>query len=370
MTSKIVLVLGLALAVGCSGSNGGTSSSSSGTGATSSTSVASSTAATSSSGTSGSVTVASASGSGTGNSTATTSTTGTSGAFTSVATSTVGSSGTSGSSGVTSSSSSSTGTTGLPTYCNGSQLSNAAGTFLVATYPKSDDIRTGCDSAFVGLTDGGANVYANLSGILDVDSYGDAGSAAVYTVFPAGCEDLGVGTGPSLTIAYSAPDGGTSVAASVASAANVALMWGVVTYIAAPYTSATGAHSGQAYLQDLSGAANSGISIYFPKASAPPIGGGAMPGQVGYPAAGLTRGEVVAISNLKWAPYLGQLQFDFQATSAATNLGTAQLPAAVTVTDAQIAPGASPAPSNIGMRVTVAGPNTVINSCPLILKSN
>ena len=253
-------------------------------------------------------------------------------------------------------------------YCNGSLLSNAGGTFLVGTYPKSDDVRTGCPTAFGGLVDAGT-VFAAVSGILDVDSYGDAGSSSVYAIFPAGCDDLGAGSAPALTDTHTVPDGGAvSVAAAISGGATVPLMWGEITFIDAPYTGMTGAHAGSAYIQDLSGASNSGVSIYFPKGSAPPMGGGgAAPGAVGYPAAGLHRGDVVALTNMKWSPYLGQVQFEFQATSAVFPNGTAPLPAAVTLTDSEIGVGVTPAPANIGMRVTVAGPATVADTCPWVL---
>jgi hypothetical protein len=287
-------------------------------------------------------------------------------------TSTSGSGSSSGSSSSSSSSSSSGGSSGATVYCNGSMLMNGGGTFFVATYPKSDDIRTGCAATFAGLTDGGANAFGDVSGILDVDSYGDAGSSAfVYTVYPSGCEDLGTGSAPVIPNAYATDGGGVSVATAVSGQSTVPLMWGVITFISAPYTTtSTGAqHSGTAYIQDITGGAGSGVSIYFPKASAPAANGGAAPGAVGYPMAGLHRGDVVGVTNVKWSPYLGQKQFEFQATSAIIPLGTSPLPASVNVTDAQIAPGAT-VPANVGMRVTVSGPNTVSDACPLILQSH
>ena len=161
-------------------------------------------------------------------------------------------------------------------YCNGVQLSDTASTAVyLATYPKSDEIRVNCTTAFDPIFDGGSFALTTLAGILDRNIY--AASGTLYTVWPAGCDDIDAGAAAAV-VGTTVPDGGTTVAAAITTGIGGATnipgpVYGIVTYIDAPYSDLTGGHSGQAWIQDLvpSGTmppAGSGVSIYFPTASA------------------------------------------------------------------------------------------------------
>ncbi len=258
-------------------------------------------------------------------------------------------------------------------YCNGIQLSDSASTAVyLATYPKSDEIRVNCDKYIDGYLDAGA-VLNSLAGILDRNTYVNTGT--LYTVWPAGCDD--VDAGPAGLIGGSVvPDGGTSVATAIAGAADVAgPLYGIITYINSPYSNATGGHSGTAWIQDLvpagaTPAPGSGVSIYFPKGSANDAGG---TGAGLYPATGISRGDVVAFTNLKWSPYvpttnttgLPQRQFEYQSSSTVTVIGQGTLPPAVPLSGADLQDAGA---AWMGMRIVqTTNPDTVVNSCPAAL---
>jgi len=324
------------------------------------------------------VALASACSSSTGGTTGTVSSGTTSGSTSGTGTGTGTTSGSSGTSGTT-------GTVDAGVNCNGIEFVTDAGAgtagtdVFLADYPKSDDIRDNCTTALIDpYLDAGAVLW-NLSGVLDVNT--NVVTGTIYTVWPAGCDDLDAGAAP--TAGPVVVDGGTTIAATlVAGKAGSATtftgpIYGVVTFISGPYSNDTGGHSGTMWIQDPVATgdmpvANSGVEIYFPKASANDAGATS----AGlYPATGSTRGDVVALTNLKWDPYKAegnttgqnQNELEFGTTSTMTVLGQGTLPPAVPLTATQIQ---SEGATYAGMRVVQTdGPDTVVNACPLPLQS-
>ena len=121
----------------------------------------------------------------------------------------------------------------------------------------------------------------------------------------------------------------------------------------------------------------SGVSLYFPKATANDGGytddGGPIAGL--YPAIPLQRGQVVALTNMLWDPYvpstdvdgLPQDQFEFQPTSILTVVGPGTLPPPVPLAGYQIMDAGA---MYMGMRVVqTTTPDLVVNACPAALFS-
>lgn len=259
---------------------------------------------------------------------------------------------------------SSTGTAGdAGAYCDGNQYTDATTTnIFLASYPKADEIRVNCDHAFDPFYNNDAGVIQALTGVLDSNI--GAKMPPIYAIFPSDCADLGATGDTFLTDGgYTAPAMFTTVAAGVSSASTVSLMLGVVTWTNGPYTSPTlGPKGGTIYIQDpvapgSTPGAGSGIAIYFPKGSLSQ-----------YPTGGLHPGQVITLSNLKWSPYMSkttsasQKQFEVQANSVVTLLGTTNLPPPVPVSASQIVPSAMP--QYLGMRVVqTGGPDTLVMAC-------
>jgi hypothetical protein len=253
---------------------------------------------------------------------------------------------------------------GTAGYCNGSQVQTAAcANVYVAIYPESSDIRAGCDSTFDSLSDAGTALPA-LGGILDTSSY--SSQAGLLTVFPSGCEDLGIGSAPVISAtAFTPPTGATTVAA-VRTAQAVTTVYGIVTYVDAPFYNTTTMASEDAllYLQDQPGASGtaplSGISVYIDDMWTTSTGTN------GYPDGGVTRGDVVSISGLTWSPYDGQDQLAWGSSAELTVLGTQPLPTAVSLSSSDIA--GTKGQQYLGMRITQSdAPDKVVSGCPAVL---
>jgi hypothetical protein len=297
--------------------------------------------------------------------------------------------GTTSGTGTGASTSGSSGTTsGTTIYCNGLELTDSsAATIFMATYPKSDDIRVNCDHAFdpyeIDAGSGSSATYfqlAELAGVLDRNT--NAPQGTLYSVWPAGCDDLDAGPGP--TGGTVVVDGGTTIAATLVAGNSGSAttfagpIYGVVTFVTAPYTSDTGAHSGSMWIQDpvaagSTPAPNSGVEVYFPSESANDAGAT----QAGlYPPISVVRGDVVAFTNLKWDPYAAktdiggaaQNELEFVATATMSLVGQGTLPPPVPLTGAELTADGG---MFMGMRVVQTdGPDTVTNTCPVALQSS
>lgn len=270
-------------------------------------------------------------------------------------------------------------TTGSSVYCNGVELTDSSSppvTVYLATYPKTDDIRLNCDTAFSAFAaDAGATI-PSLSGIIDINSNS---AQTLFSIFPAACGDVNAGTDPTPSGTPTQPSGSVSIASLRASdgagLSASTVVYGIVTWVEAPYASATsGVHSGNFYIQDPpladGGLADkSGIIVYWNKAQ---VSDG---GPVNYPSSGLAIGDAITLSGVAWSPYKGQQQLEVKATApTVTVIGQSALPPAVTLTASDIAAAAASATTAAafpyaGMRVTQVGPDTLVNGCPIALQS-
>jgi hypothetical protein len=216
-------------------------------------------------------------------------------------------------------------------------------------------------SSLVTAVDGGVifastGTFSQVAGIWDAYAY--ASTEPFNGVYPGGCDDLGIGTGPDGGV-FAVPDGGTTVAEAVASAQASGAdggsfnFYGVVTYVS-PWSDST---SGSLYVQDpvASGgqpAPYSGINLYVTS------GGGNLP------ATAPSRGDVVLLSGVLWSPYKGINEFELDYGSTLTTLGRSPLPPPVVVTGSQLAATSTALDKWKGMRVLDAESFTISSNCP------
>jgi hypothetical protein len=240
-------------------------------------------------------------------------------------------------------------------FCDGLGLASITGNaVLLETYLFLDEQSNGCYSQVQAESSG--SQLNSVGGIYDED----VSDNQVYfqaAIFPAACDDLGLGsyTGP-VGSSYSAPAGAYTVASAYGQA-GTRNIYGVVTAVA-PWSTT---YSGTLYLQDpatSSPAPMSGVAVYFPKADAASFGTPPV------------RGDVVEVTNATWSPYNGQAQFAAGTTTTVAVIGSAPLPVPVVVGSADVGPVSSAAQQYMGMRVTVSdapftvtgGPNA--GNCP------
>ncbi len=246
---------------------------------------------------------------------------------------------------------------GSVTYCDGIQVSSGSNDVYLLMYPESQDVAASCGTL---ATDAGFATSGTLHVVGGIwDSYAYAQSGAINGLYPGGCDDVGVGNGPTGG-SFTAPDAGMTVAAAVAAAKAApdggftADVYGVVTFVASGWG---GSNGGNFYVQDpvASGAPQpgSGVDIYF---------GSSLKNA---PANAPNRGDVVLLTGLSWSPYKGINEFGYQATSTMTTLGQSALPPPVSATAAQLAPTSTSLDAYKGMRVADTTDNfTISATCP------
>lgn len=254
---------------------------------------------------------------------------------------------------------------GTTTYCDGVELQNGggAGVYLVL-YPLALDVQDGC-SSLVTAVDGGVTfastgTFSQLGGVWDAYAY--SSTEPFNGLYPGGCDDLGIGSGPDGGV-FVAPDGGSTVAEAVASAkisgadGGSFSFYGVVTYVS-PWSNST---SGSLYLQDPvpSGsqpAPYSGINLYITS------GGGNLPAIVP------SRGDVVLLHAVLWSPYKGINEFELDYGSTLTTIGRSPLPPPVAVTASQLAATSTELDQWKGMRVVDVESFTIQSNCPAAMQ--
>ncbi|HUB08420.1 MAG TPA: hypothetical protein VMB50_15540 [Myxococcales bacterium] len=255
------------------------------------------------------------------------------------------------------------GSTGGASYCDGMQVTNTAGaSAYLLLYPLAQDVASSCSALVTSVDDAGnptfafAGTLSQAGGIWDTYLYGSG--TPIDGLYPGGCDDVGVGSGPAGGT-FTPPDAGTTVhaavAAGLAGADGGLTFYGVVTFVS-PWAAES---SGSFYVQDPVQAGESpqpgsGIDVYVDSAA----GGPPVP----------SRGDVVVLGGVTWSPYDGLNEFEFQSTSSLAILGKAPLPPPVAATAAQLAPGSTALDAYKGMRVVDAESFIVGSGCPPALQ--
>lgn len=245
---------------------------------------------------------------------------------------------------------------GGTTYCDGMELANGSGAdVFLLMYPLSFDVHRSC--AQLVSADGGfpanGTSFTQVGGIWD--AYAFASSQPFNGLYPGGCDDVGVGSGPSGGT-FTAPDAGTTVQsayqAALATPDGGFSIYGVITFMAG-WTAANG---GSFYLQDPASGTpppQSGVDVYIPTSVA---SGSTLPATFPH------RGDVVLVTDVVWSPYKGINEFALTATSTITTLGQSPLPAPVPLTAAQLS-SSSGLGQYEGMRVVDVENFTVKDDC-------
>jgi hypothetical protein len=142
-------------------------------------------------------------------------------------------------------------------------------------------------------------------------------------------------------------------------------LYGVVTFVSPWGKSSSGtAYSGAIYVQDpvaMGGTPmpHSGVDIYIAST---------LVGTASLPSTPPSRGDVVLLTNVAWAPYKGLNEFSYGMGSSITKLGTSPLPPPVALQASDLASGNTGADQWKGMRVVDRESFTVIDSCPAPLQ--